>query len=211
MDKIGPLKIARWRNPWWFKVSPIFLGLFQVIMASPDYSIKIQSYGCISFFGRGAKVDNLLFSSIKRIRPKKKTESPKEDLPKNPTNNQPTKQPTNQPKKSNKQANKQAKHMEETFGTALQSLLDLELTYELNLWFKTCGPLFPYLQSTQNWEDHNPNIYCPNKKRENTSEGETALFQQQKSTNNYDNIFRWINKSFSCELLNAGYIYIFGE
>ena len=45
--------------------------------------------------------------------------------------------------------------MEETFGTAVPRVfLDLELTYEFNLWFKKkCGSIFPYLQSPQNWED----------------------------------------------------------
>ena len=137
MDKINPKvpKDCQVKKPL---VIQGFSNFFRVVSsddkANPDYSIKIQSYGRISFFGRGAKVDNLLFSSIKRIRPNKKTESPKEDLPKNPTTNQPTNQTTNQPTKKIKQASKQqAKHMEETFGTALQSLLDLELTYELNL------------------------------------------------------------------------------
>ena len=67
--------------------------------------------------------------------------------------------------------------MEETFGTAVPRVfLDLELTYEFNLWFKkNVVPFFP-TSKVPRTEKMTPNIDFPKENHRTTSEGTTALF-----------------------------------
>ncbi len=45
MDKIPTLKIARWRNPWWFRVSPFFRVVSSDDKANPEFAPNFLEAG----------------------------------------------------------------------------------------------------------------------------------------------------------------------
>jgi len=66
---------------------------------------------------------------------------------------------------------------------------------------KDVVPFFP-TSKVPRTEKITPKIYFPKENHRTTSEGTTALFLQQKSTQTCEN-FRWTNNCFSCELIES--------